>query len=313
MPKVRLYYFKDKHNKIISITLPYNDLNNLIIGEYFELKEKTHDYKGLTVLPENMNILYSKVLITKKYNDTYFEGMLNNKLITIKANIKSYYIGKEVLIELVKKYISIYTISGKKCITTPDSKIFLNLNINNNWLVTDDLNNNYIVTKNDIIVSNNNIGKKLCIKLYDMVYILYNTFKLTDDKKDNKLIQIKKEFNGSGLTGNLIYYFLNNNGKIIISIIPESIIIDGLLGKYFLFKYFQIYYLYKILPNTGNIDDEYLLVAILENNVYIFYKNNIVYYVNINIFIISSSSIGKSFNILIIKNLFTSYISDVIV
>jgi len=86
---------------------------------------------------------------------------------------------------------------------------------------------------------------------------------------------------------------------------------DGLLGKYFSFNYLPIYYLQEILPNSDDVNTSYLLFAILQNDIYLFSKNNITYYVNINQFVISSSSVGKTFNILINNYIFISSIYDV--
>ena len=311
------YYFKNnKNNKIIEITLNNNNFNNGIIGENYDLKKLTKNYKGLTVLPflpENENKLYSKVLITKKNFNMHYEGILNNKTISISSEfIKESDVGINVLIELLPKFLSTNVVIGNNNIKYEKSKLLLNLELNNNYFVSniDKSKEQYIMNLSDIIISNNNIGKKIITSFNNLVFIQFNTFKLTNNENDYKLIEIKEEYNLE-LTGNNIYYFLTKDKNIITSILPKNIIMDALLGKYFSFNYLPIYYLKEILPNSDDVNTSYLLFAILKNNIYLFSKNNIIYCVNINQFVISSSSIGKSFNILINNYILIYYIYDI--
>ena len=235
-----LYYFKNnKNNKIIEITLHDNNFNNGIIEKNYYLKKLTKDYTGITVLPylpENENKLYSKVLITKKYSHNHYEGILDNKTITIKSDfIKESYLGINVLIELLPKFLSTDTIIGNKNIKYEKSKLLLNLKLNNNYFVTDKSKDKYIMNSNNIIINNNNIGKEIITSFNNLVFIQFNKFQLTNNKNDYKLIEIKEECNSS-LTGNNIYYFLTKDKKIITSILPKNIIMDALLGKYFSFN-----------------------------------------------------------------------------
>ena len=74
------------------------------------------------------------------------------------------------------------------------SNLLLNLKLNNNYFVSniDKSKEQYIMNLSDIIISNNNIGKKIITSFNNLVFIQFNKFKLTNNKNDYKLIEIKE-------------------------------------------------------------------------------------------------------------------------
>ncbi len=314
---VYFHFFKNKNNgKLISTTLN-EKLNEGVLGEYYDL-DLNKDYKVrniLPYLPENKNNNYTKLLLTKKYNDLKYYGFIGNEQINLSSGtlILDSYLGNYVLAEIQPKYLCPNIIIGNKVLkpSNTDFELVTSFGRLNYFRQLDKYNpsNNILRVISTLYeISNNNIGKIFNLNYYKIKVILLDTLQITNNKSDNQLVQI--------IQRNYYNYKVNlfklDNGETIAINSQSEINFNNKLGSYFKFQYKQLYYLTKI-SYSENPDIYYTLSAVLTSGIYIFNRNGEDYFVNLGEFTIADSSIGKNFSLDLKEYYFSDFVNDVIV
>lgn len=300
-----LEFKKLDSNIEINVTIVSSNFNNNILGENYDLS-LLENYKGRNFfqnLPENKTCNNYEVIILNKLKQFYYLVLYNNKIICLTyQDSLDEYIGQSILIELYKKFLATNIFIGETFLTIPqDIFTFQYSNNSGNFCLkgSDD----FVLVSNDKINSNN-IGKNLTINYYPLKYSDLFLFKESTTNNGFKLLEI--------IQGKDLFYIFNdiNNPNDIFAIsASDNVNLNNKLGSLFLFNsnyLFLLSYMEPVIDTSG-----YCFIQVLINNIHVFTKNSIKFYVNMDVFELSNSSIGKYYNLTLTKLLLQSSIINV--
>lgn len=322
-------FLNNSTGKIISISVKIPSLNDNVLGINYDLTDLKQEYAGLSAIPfipENANKLYSKVTITKKIefsNNNYtYEGIYNNKIISIITLIfLDDFIGKPIYIELVRRYYGIYLIPGNiklqnqqligQIVISSDKLNYITQLLTNPNDIKSSNSNNLLILSNAFPIDPNNVGKIIIYENYDFKFINIQTFRLTENKSDIKLISILIDNTDVINKADIIYLFQTSGQYSEIFAYRPDVLVDlsEKIGSYFSFEYFPIYYLLGYKSDIQ--DNSYKFESIINNKIHLFSKDGDFFYVNMGQYILSPSLVGNYFGLDIKKYSYSNNILDI--
>jgi hypothetical protein len=301
------YFFKNNESSEIIIVIDKTFLNNGLFFTNFDLS-LLKEYKLINWTPYIQNSStqcnYQKIKLIKNnsvdYMDRYYAELENKTIIEINGkNIQfpDYYIGQEILAEILPLYQSIdNSILFKYNIPNfyrSDLIIGENINISNinNTIFSirsyNTLDNQQIAGISDFFISNCNLGKKYnCI--LNKLFISRKT--VLNEKSDYTLVSIL-DYNG-----NLLYSFQDSSNYLYIYLIENNPDLSLFLGKKFELDNQNLFLGSDISHNeTGNWE----FISVID---YIYNFKNISNGTNQSFLINNqetpvSNDIGKKFNL----------------
>ena len=305
------YYFKNKNNKIISITLHKILLNEGKLGDYFNL-ELYKSYKIINWYPIKTEG-FIPVIITQIITEGPIVAKTeSNELISLyvckaegETQLDTKFIGKKIYIKYIPKYLTkiitatdnVKNVYTKEHLTIGQLKTLSNFQINTKFYQTRMCNDKLYFTQCKICGIN--VSEKIIAKTIEIKF----TREIAKNKNGKYLLSGIINF------GNFNLYVLMSNNISNAILIEGNPNLSGLVGNNFDFNILDL----KIVSEITQSDTGKFLFKAIVDKKFIFedINHNIVYTLLMNTDTPAESNVGKSFDLKLIPFLHMYSILDI--